>query len=136
MYILLTSGFHRLIAHSFLHFETKIHICDVIVLFVTSENACGVNSQLSATQMNYRKAVHYSVLDELGDNLKLCCIGFDGSSRYFCRVYMKCCQVNHASLVLLYFLAVQLLRYRCLYSALFVTIQAKTSLVRTFNFAW
>ena len=107
VYILLT--FHQLIAHSFLHFETKIHICDVIVLFVTSENACGINSQLSETQMNYQKAVHYSVLDEFGDNLKLCCIvscGLNGSSRYFCRVYMKCCRINHTSFMLLYFSAI------------------------------
>ena len=57
VYILLTSSFHQFIV---LHFEAKIHFCDIIALFVTSKNTRGIDGQLSEMWMNYWKAVHYS----------------------------------------------------------------------------
>ena len=67
--------------------------------------------------------VHQLFLDELLNGLKLCCIvsyGLNGSSRYFCRIYMKWCQISHVSFNWCYYVyAVELLQYGCLYLALF-----------------
>ena len=46
-HVLLTSGFHHSMAHSFGYLETKIQVCDVTRTPMRSQNVCGVDHQLS-----------------------------------------------------------------------------------------
>ena len=58
-HILPTSGFHRLIAHSFGYLKTKVQVCDVTISPVMSSNVHGVKRQLLDTDINYQMAVYF-----------------------------------------------------------------------------
>ena len=109
-HILLTSGFHCLIAYSFYYLETKIQVCDVTRTHVRSQNICGVDHQLSDTNMNYQIA--YFCSTNYRTDPKLCGTAsytLNRSFKYFCGMYMKLCQVSLLSLVVLTFSVVELL---------------------------
>ena len=110
---LLTSDFHRLIAHSFGYLETKIQVCDVSRTPVRSQNIHRVNHQLLDADMNYRIAVYFCSTNYRTDP-KLCgttSYTLNKSCKYFCRMYMKSCQVSLVSLMVLSFSVVELLQY-------------------------
>ena len=77
------------------------------------KNVRGVNHQLSDADMNYQIALYFYSTNYRTDPI-LC--GTDSytlnrSLKYFCRIYMKLCQVSLVSLVVLSFSVVELLRY-------------------------
>ena len=112
-HILLTSGFHHSIAHSFSYLETKIQVCDETRTPVRPQSIHGVNHQLLDIDMNYRVAVYFCSTNYRTDP-KLCGTAsytLKRSFRYFCGMYMKLCQVSLVSFVVLSFSVVELLQY-------------------------
>ena len=122
-HIQLTSSFHCSIAHSVGYFETKIQVCNVSRTPVRPQNVHGVDHQLSDTDMNYQIVVYFCSTNYQTDP-KLCGTAsytLNGSFKYFCRMYIKLCQVSLVILVVLSFSVVKLLWYGHLYCR----IQAK-----------
>ena len=133
-HILLTSGFCHSIAHSFSYLETTIQVCDTTRTLMRSQNMCRVDHQSSDTNMNYRIGVYFCSTNYQTDP-KRCGTALytlNKSFKYFCRMYMKLCQVSLVSLVILSLSVVVSLSYYdmgiCAY--LYCRFQAKITKVK------
>ena len=132
-HIQLTFGFHHSIAHSFRYLETKIQTCDVTRTPVRPQNIHGVNHQLSDANMNYRIAVYfYSTNYRTDSNCSTVSYTLNRSFKYFCRMYMKLCQVSLVSFWWHYLSLLSSYYDTGIYAYLYCRIQAKIIKAKAF----